>query len=183
MKKQTKAAIAVGAGAILLLGGAGSLAYWNDTTTIPGGKIDSGQLSLAPCAGGGAWTDTNKANAPIDINLFKIVPGDTVAFACNSTINATGNNLKATLTADVLPTVGGNNELAAALNTTVTATVGGTTLPAGSPGVQITPAAGAQSANLKVSITFNAATSGTVAQNQSVNLSAMTLNLVQNPNP
>lgn len=183
MKKQTKAAIAAGAGALLLLGGAGSLAYWNDTTTVPGGTIASGELSLAPCVGGGTWTDVNNGNAAIDISTFRIVPGDSVAFDCSTTINATGDNLEATLTADVLPTVGGDAALAAALSTTVTATVGGTTLPAGSPGVQITPAQGAQSAALRVAITFDPGTTGTTGQNQTVNLSAMTLNLVQNPNP
>lgn len=183
MNKQTKAAIAAGAGAILLLGGAGSLAYWNDSTTVPGGDIQSGELSLGPCADGGAWVDVNNGNAPIDIAAFRIVPGDTISYTCDTTINATGDNLTAALTADVTPAVGGDAALAAALDTSVTATVGGTPITPGPGGVQITANQGVQTAAVAVSITFDPTTAGLIAQNESVNLSAMTLNLQQNPNP
>ena len=183
MQKKTKAAIAAGAGAILLLGGAGSLAYWNDSSSTTGGSISSGKLSLDDCANGGTWTDVNKATTIADIEAFRIVPGDSLSFTCNTAVNATGDNLTATLTANI-GQVSGNAELLAALgNPKVTATANGAPLPSGGAGVQITPKTGSQPIVVTVAITFDPATTGTVGQNQSVNLAATTLELKQNANP
>ena len=41
MNRTTKGAIAAGAAAVLLLGGAGSLAYWSDCQDAAGGTINS----------------------------------------------------------------------------------------------------------------------------------------------
>lgn len=184
MKKQTKAAIAAGAGAILLLGGVGSLAFWSDQTDLGGdGAITSGQLALGECADGGAWTDVNAGTAIADIGAFRIVPGDVVEYTCNTTLTAEGDNLTATLTAD-LGGLTGDAALLAALNRQVTATLNGTTLPSGEDGVQVLANDGSeQPIAVGVRITFDPATSGTTGQNQSVDLGAMSLNLVQNPNP
>ena len=48
MKKATKGALAVTAAGALLLGGAGTLAYWNDVQGVTGGTISSGHLKLTP---------------------------------------------------------------------------------------------------------------------------------------
>ncbi len=40
MRNSIKAALAATTGAALLLGGAGSLAYWSDEEVIPGGTIN-----------------------------------------------------------------------------------------------------------------------------------------------
>jgi alternate signal-mediated exported protein len=187
MKKQTKAAVAAGAGAILLLGGAGSLAFWNDTSTAPGGVVSSGTLSLDDCAGGGTWTDVNHGNVVIpNITTFRIVPGDTVSYNCATAVNAIGNNLTATLTANIgAVTAGtGSAQLLAALQPAViTATANGVSLPSGATGVQITPSVAGQPIVVTVTMTFNPATTGTTAQAQTVNLAATTLNLQQNTNP
>lgn len=182
MKKQTKAAMAAGAGAILLLGGAGSLAYWNDSGSAPGGTIRSGQLSLGDCAGGGTWTDENNETI-INITDFRVVPGDSVSYNCDTTINATGDNLTATLTADV-GEVTGDAALRDGLDSVVTATVNGVALPSEGGEVQITPTtATTQSIVVTVTMTFDPATGGLTAQNQTVNLAATTLTLEQNDNP
>lgn len=182
MKKQTKAAAAAGAGAILLLGGAGSLAYWNDSGSAPGGTIRSGQLSLSDCAGGGTWTDENN-NEIINITNFRVVPGDSVSYNCATNINATGDNLTATLTANV-GEVTGDTALRDALDPVVTATVNGEALPSVGGAVQIAPTTTTtQSIVVTVTMTFDPATQDLIAQNQSVNLAATTLTLEQNDNP
>ena len=48
MKKSTKGAFAAAAAGSLLLGGAGSLAYWTDASTVDGKAITSGHLQLNP---------------------------------------------------------------------------------------------------------------------------------------
>lgn len=97
MKKSTKGAIAAGAAAVLLLGGAGSLAFWSDSTSISGGSVNSGELALsdAQCDAGWVYAEGN-AGAGDAVNL--IVPGDTISKQCTFTVTATGDNLEATLT-------------------------------------------------------------------------------------
>ncbi|WP_207837933.1 alternate-type signal peptide domain-containing protein [Williamsia soli] len=182
MKKQTKAAVAAGAGAVLLLGGLGSLAFWNDSATSPGGSISSGELSLDDCTGGGVWTDVNNDTTIASIAAFRIVPGDVVSYACETAVNATGDNLTATLSANI-GAVTGDAELQAALNPSVTATANGVDLPSGPAGVQITPAEVSQPITVNVTMTFDPATEGLTAQNQTANLAETTLTLQQNVNP
>jgi alternate signal-mediated exported protein len=100
MKKSTKGAFAAAAAGILLLGGAGSLAYWTDAETVGGGSIASGHLKLLPvgsatgCAG---WTFADgSAFAATD----EIVPGDTLKQTCTYTADMVGKNLKATLSVE-----------------------------------------------------------------------------------
>ncbi|QSE93293.1 alternate-type signal peptide domain-containing protein [Rhodococcus pseudokoreensis] len=186
MNKQTKAALAAGAGALLLLGGAGSLAYWHDETDIGGNaEIQSGTLALDDCAAGGAgWSDVSPdatTGGPIaDITQFLLVPGDTLEYTCDSTITASGDNLQATLTADT-STISGDAALIARLDKTVTATVGGAPIAANT----ITSADDNAAIQVKVRLHFQNATgdgvgNGGEAQNSAVNLSAMKLVLQQN---
>lgn len=99
MNKAIKGSIAAGAAGLLLLGGAGTLAQWKDSTDIDAGKVTAGQLRLA-LGTDGAWNDwTSKSAVPItDISSFRIVPGDTLIYTTTATINAEGNNLAGTLT-------------------------------------------------------------------------------------
>ncbi len=46
MNKSTKGALAAACGGVLLLGWAGSLAYWTDGTNIDGDSFASGHLQL-----------------------------------------------------------------------------------------------------------------------------------------
>lgn len=96
MKKSTKGALAAGAAAVLLLGGAGTLAFWSDTATIDGGTVDTGTLALsdAECDADWVYADGN-ANAGATVDL--IVPGDTIAKVCTVEVTATGDNLRAKL--------------------------------------------------------------------------------------
>jgi len=47
MNKRTKALVAGGAGAVILLGTAGTFALWSDTATVPGAVVTGGELELA----------------------------------------------------------------------------------------------------------------------------------------
>ena len=55
MKRSTKGALAASAAGILLLGGAGSLAFWNATVNVPGAAIASGDLKLSTPDCGDGW--------------------------------------------------------------------------------------------------------------------------------
>ena len=56
MNKTVKGAFAAGTAAFLLVGGAGSLAYWNDTANVAGSTINSGTLTLdSSSCGTAAW--------------------------------------------------------------------------------------------------------------------------------
>ncbi|MBT2515263.1 alternate-type signal peptide domain-containing protein [Arthrobacter sp. ISL-30] len=87
-------AIAVGAG--LLLGGGGTLAWWNAADSAAPGTIVAGDLNVAK-AGAGVWTD--RAGNTIDVASYKVVPGDKLTFTQTLTVTLTGDKMAAELTA------------------------------------------------------------------------------------
>jgi alternate signal-mediated exported protein len=96
MNKSTKGALAAGAAGSLLLGGAGSLAYWTDTAPVGGADINSGHLKLVPVSGTGC--DGWKLNtAPYVPTSDKIVPGDSLTQHCSYRVDMAGGTLKATV--------------------------------------------------------------------------------------
>ncbi len=94
MKKSTKGAIAGAAMAVLLLGGAGSLAFWTDQTTAVGGIITSGHLQLKP-ATAGAWSLNGKPVA--NPSAVRLVPGDELRFAGSYSVQIEGDDITADL--------------------------------------------------------------------------------------
>ena len=106
MKKVMKAAIAAGAAGALLLGGAGTMALWNDSKTVDAGTVTTGHLRLTTDAAEGVWADesADDANADFDPAIDHIVPGDTVTYAQTVKIAADGKNLKGALTVGSLDT-------------------------------------------------------------------------------
>lgn len=94
MKKSTKGAIATGAAAILLLGGASTLAFWNDDAAISGGTLASGSIELGTVTCG-TWKHTED-----DSTVVKIVPGDNVYKDCTTTLTLVGDHIGATLAID-----------------------------------------------------------------------------------
>lgn len=102
MKKSTKGALAAGVAAVLLLGGAGSLAYWTDTQTIAGGAITAGTLEIGTpdCTGGWTYDDGEDANGAIYTpGTSKLVPGDVISETCTTALTATGEHMRGTITA------------------------------------------------------------------------------------
>ena len=122
MKKSTKGALATSAAAVLLLGGAGTLAYWNDIGTVPGGTIQSGQLQLGTPDCGSGWTLDGGAAFTTQL----LVPGDTLTKVCTVDLVATGAHLGADLVVDT-PTWGATNPLTSELTASATFTVNGVT--------------------------------------------------------
>lgn len=114
MQKSTKGALAAAAAGTLLLGGAGSLAFWTSAQTVDGTSITSGHLKLETPDCGDGWTlDGGEA---YDDQL--LVPGDTLTKTCTIVVDAAGDHL----TADFDVTGGGDTGAAALLDeTTVTA--------------------------------------------------------------
>jgi len=103
MKKTTKGALAAGAAAVLLLGGAGSLAFWTDSGSVSGGTITTGEMSISNPDCGDGWTlDSGEATAgaAFDPTADLLVPGDVITETCTTTFTGTGEHLRATLTAD-----------------------------------------------------------------------------------
>ncbi|WP_148615019.1 alternate-type signal peptide domain-containing protein [Nocardioides rubriscoriae] len=97
MNKTTKGAFAASAAAVLLLGGAGSLAYWTDNAFVDGGSITAGTLDIAAGTCDTDWTYAGSKVGTGKVTLF--VPGDVVTKKCTFTIAATGDNLKASVAA------------------------------------------------------------------------------------
>jgi alternate signal-mediated exported protein len=120
MKKSTKGALATSAAAVLLLGGAGTLAYWNDSGTVPGGTIQSGQLRLGPPSCGSGWTLDGGAAFTTQL----LVPGDTLTKTCTVDLVATGAHLGADLAVGT-PTWAATNPLTSELTPSATFTVNG----------------------------------------------------------
>jgi len=107
MNKLVKGSIAGAAGIALLLGGAGTLAYWNDSATLSGaGTVTAGTLDLGTAADG-VWTATNGSitTTDVDIDGFLIVPGDTLTFTQTIPVSATGNNLRFEVGNNIVPAV------------------------------------------------------------------------------
>lgn len=102
MHATVKGALAAGAAGTLLLGGAGTLAYWNSTGTVGGGTINAGDLQLdASSCTSATWTVSNSVenvtDAPFVLGTDEIVPGDVLTKVCSIGITAVGENLRANL--------------------------------------------------------------------------------------
>ncbi len=96
MRKTTKGALAAGAAAALLIGGAGTLAYWTAEDSADGGPIASGHLTLASNDDCDTWVYApGSASAGETVTAF--VPGDVVTTTCSFVVGATGDNLAATV--------------------------------------------------------------------------------------
>lgn len=153
MKKTTKGAIAAASAALLLAGGAGTMAAWSTSTTAGvGATITAGNMTVAQ-NGTGTWTWGSGTGASSGTEFFpatdRIVPGDTVNYTAKYDINLVGKNLKATLT----PTLGGTTgPLFDAQVLTVA--------PAAGTPTEYT--AGTQTVTYVSSITFNPGTTGLV---------------------
>lgn len=180
MNKLTKAAIAGAAGIALLLGGAGSLAYWNSSASLTGATITAGELTIT-ANNDGAWSD---ADGPITIADFRAVPGDVLTYTATFDVTAVGDNLTATvaLTGDSIvgvvevPAAPENAQLASLLTKSTVVKVGGVETNV------VNASAGTQTVAVSVEITWPIGTDLTgdnEAMNGVVDLSGMTITLTQ----
>lgn len=136
MKKTTKGALAAGAAAVLLAGGAGTYAAWSsDGGAVSGGIVNSGHLRITQVTGTGAWHwDTAEGTELGEDDT--IVPGDTVVYVAKYTLDIEGTNLKA---AASLTGTSGVTDTGAADTTAGLATEldPGTPVPTGEAGVDL----------------------------------------------
>lgn len=181
MSRTTKSIVAVGAGIALLTAAGGTFARWSESESVDGGNVTAGHLDMTVSPG--QWYDTRGTEATgddveIDPSSFRIVPGDTLEYRATIEPDLVGDNLEATLEAD-LSTASG--ELADFVDTTATLS--------GAPSQTLTPE------NTGDGETFDAVVrvempygEGTVTdpdggEDTSLDLSSMQISLVQNTNP
>lgn len=108
MNKIAKGAIATGVGIILLAGGGGTLATWNQAQNASMGEVVAGDLNLV--AGTGTWK--NAENTVIsDIGDYRVVPGDVLTFTQNLDVTLVGDLMAANLTVEGLPSAQTANEV------------------------------------------------------------------------
>jgi alternate signal-mediated exported protein len=129
MKKSTKGALAAGSAAVLLMGGVGTLAYWNDSEVVTGTTVGSGQLDLALLSCGDWQLDTG-GGAGGNLGSREIVPGDALTKTCTYTLTAEGDHLEATLDVTEPEWTG---DLAGYVDTSATFTVDSDPVTPGTP--------------------------------------------------
>lgn len=166
MHKSVKGAVAAGAAGLLLLGGAGSLAYWTATGTVSGGSVNAGRLALVNPTPG-SWV----LNGSPVTGTVAIVPGDKLDWTGSYEVDAVGDNLEATLG---VTGGSGSGTLLPHVQTSVSATVGGQSV------TTVTDANDGATLAVKVSVDFPF---GTVADNdaqgKTLDLSDVTVTLTQ----
>lgn len=175
MNKSTKGALAVGAAAVLLTGGAGTLAFWEDSADVGTTNIVSGSLSLgAPvCTGTGLhdW-ELDGAGAYVP-GTTEIVPGDSISKVCDVTLTLEGEHVGATLAIDTATfTDNGTSTLDDELSASATFLV---------DGAAYTPltAAGSYVVRASITVTFDGAAATNTSQLGDVDLDAINITATQ----
>lgn len=189
MNKFLTGAIATAAGVALLMGGAGTFAYWNSSATPAASTITAGNLAVADSGSAAVW---KSGNTVINPATYKAVPGDVLTYTKTMNITATGDNLVATLgltPGSIAGATSGAADVALANALTqsavLTATGTGITAVTGSPNT-FTVAAGtagvSQAVTVTVTVTFPKGTAGQYndAKTGAVNLSGLAVTLTQN---
>lgn len=180
MNRSLKGAAAACAAAVLLLGGAGSLAYWNATQNAGTADIKSGEITLsAPdCAtnsGTHGWQlDNGDSYVP---GTTRIVPGDSISKICDMSLVLVGEHIGAGLaidTANITPD--GLTTLAAELSSSATFLVDGAAYaPITDPGTYVVRAT--------VSVNFDGPAATNASMNGDVNLDAINVTATQTHTP
>lgn len=95
MNKMAKGVITTGVGIVLLVGGGGTLATWNQAQSASMGKVVAGDLNLVP-ASAGVWT--NASGTVVNVASYKVVPGDTLSYSQPLNLTLVGDLMVAHLT-------------------------------------------------------------------------------------
>ena len=182
MRTEVKAAIAGTVGVVLLLGGAGTLAYWEDAETIGGGSVKSGSLTLTQETGQSctSWSlDSTGGSTTYTPGTTLLVPGDSISRTCTYTVTASGAHLAATLGIEA-PTFTTADALSSALDVTASYTLGAAAVV---DGADITTADSGKVLTAAITVIFDSATSGTTAQAMTTALNDITVSLKQSVHP
>jgi alternate signal-mediated exported protein len=177
MKKSTKGAIAAAAGGVLLLGGAGTLAYWSENATVNGTTVESGHLSLinntCPAA---TWELDNGGGAVT--SATRIVPGDSVSTTCTFGIEGEGDHFDDVTLGVTAPTYSSSNALTTALQTSATYS-GSVSGPLTTPATVAT----GETVTADITLTFPTTVTGSTAENLTATLQNVTVTATQNHTP
>jgi alternate signal-mediated exported protein len=191
MNKLIKGAVTGAAGIALLLGGAGTFAAWNASTSIAAGKsINTGKLSI-DAVSNAKWFDINdKTGASSEITTtiddYVFAPGDHVQLTEDLTLTATGNNLEASLAATLPASLKDKGFTVAAALTPAT-TASNIRTDDGGKTYTVTTTDGAATTltvPVTVDITFDGTTQneladGSSSMSQNISLSDVTIDLKQ----
>ena len=179
MQKTTKGALAAGTAAVLLLGGAGSLAYWTESADVAGGAVESGHLEVInnDCGSAGWQLDGGAAVT----SATRIAPGDTIEKDCSFKIDGEGDHFDNVAITIAAPSWAASSatELTGALGT-VSATYTGSTVGAIATGDDIPVG---ETVTATFSMTFDPATTGDVAEDDVATLDAIAITVTQNHTP
>lgn len=205
MNKLTKGAIAGAAGIVLLMGGAGSLAYWNDSANAgPGAgsnSITAGTLTIT-AQNAGTWTKGMYNNAGTqtvapaavsNLSAVRVVPGNRLVYTQTFNVVGTGDDLFFTIgstngAVTAASASAADTALAAAINGsgttafTVGSVTGGTVVPATTAGVYKVSSNAGTAATITVTWTINipfGATVDNASKTGAVNLSQGSITLTQ----
>lgn len=206
MNKLTKATIAASVGIALLLGGAGTFATWNSSSTISGGTIVSGNLLVGTPATG-TWTVAHlnalplaTYGTPVGLTMsstgaltvttgglaYTASPGDQLTYTTTVPLTVTGTNLSATLALTqgaitAASSAKADGELASDLSKSANVTMGtGAGISsAGSPAVYTISGAATSPVTATLAATITFPSSATDAMNGSVSFAGWALALTQ----
>lgn len=181
MNKTTKGAIATGAAAVLMMGGAGTLAFWTETVDVPGGTLESGHLEITgdTCtAGPGAAPWELDGGADVTA-ATRIVPGDTVTKTCSFTIDGEGDHFENVDLDITSVTWGGANDLTTAIGTPTATFTGATDGPIADGDVISVD----QLVTVEITATFPTTVTGDDAEDLVAALNAVSVTATQNHTP
>ena len=155
MNKLVKGAVATAAGVALLMGGAGTFAYWNDSVGVSGATITAGNLVLTDATpSNGVWTvqknGTGTATTVSNIAAFVVSPGDKFSYTKSVKFTATGDNLTAKLSLAPGSIVGAGSTPTAASNALAGYLQRTATLTATAIGTQIVVGTGADAGTFTI---------------------------------
>ena len=177
--KYTKAAVATGTAAFLLLGGAGTLAYWADSGSATDGHgLESGHLTVTD----GTFSEWRFSDALGGDVVTAIVPGDEVQAVATIYVTGHGDHLgvSASLSEETRASFIENNPLTAALLPHLT--VGDVQLdgvPVPSGGLSL-PSGGPHKLTVTVTATFpRPDVMDNTTQNLTATLDGVTIDVVQ----
>lgn len=168
MKKSTKGALAAAAAGTLLLGGAGSLAFWSESTTVDGGDLASGSITLTSVT-----CDDDFTHTETDTKVVNIVPGDTITKQCTGTLTLVGDHIGATVTLDPASITSLDGSLGSEVVATATMT---------SPAATVSDA-GVYPVTIDIDVTFPTTVTSETSQTSTASLNALTLVATQTHDP
>lgn len=173
-KKMTKGSLAITAGVVLLLGGAGTYALWEVNAPLDG-SVQTGDLNLE--LDDAAWT-LNGASVE-NVSAVQIAPGDTLNLTQPMTVTVAGDDLTAQLslsnTDAFIP-----EELTEHLDVDFDLDASWAT-ETGPDSYLINSGAEARQVSAEVSIAFSENTPDRVGVNTSMDLGALEFTLQQQP--